>query len=161
MQHLYPYYSEGNRVATKRRIIDTFIKDFKDFRWVGSANEAGLFGENLFKSSGKYLLITEGECDAMASYQLMGSKWAVVSIKGGAGNAVKDIKNSLEFVEGFEFVVICFDQDKAGRGASQRVARVLKPGKAKIMTLPNGFKDPNDMLKANVHQKVIQAFWDA
>ena len=50
VQHLYPYYSEGNRVATKRRIIDTFIKDFKDFRWVGSVNEAGLFGENLFKS---------------------------------------------------------------------------------------------------------------
>ena len=161
VQHLYPYYSEGNRVATKRRIIDTFIKDFKDFRWVGSVSEAGLFGENLFKSGGKYLLLVEGECDAMASYQLMGSKWAVVSIKGGAGNAVKDIKNSLEFVEGFEFVVICFDQDKAGRGASQRVARVLKPGKAKIMTLPNGFNDPNDMLIANEHQKFIQSFWDS
>ena len=38
----------------------------------------------------------------------MGSKWPVVSIKGGASSAVKDIKNSLEFVEGFEFVVICY-----------------------------------------------------
>ena len=97
----------------------------------------------------------------MASYQLFGSKYPVVSIKGGAGSAVKDIKNSLEFVESFEFVVICFDQDKAGREASQKVARILKPGKAKLMTLPNGFNDPNDMLKANEHQKFIQSFWDS
>jgi len=155
-EHMYPFYSENTLTATKIRTVST-----KDFRWTGSATEAGLFGEHLFKSGGKYLLITEGECDAMASYELMGSKWPVVSIKGGAGSAVKDIKNSLEFVEGFEFVVICFDKDKAGREASKEVARILKPGKAKIMTLPNGFKDPNDMLEANEHQKFLQSFWDS
>jgi len=155
-EHMYPFYSENTLTATKIRTVST-----KDFRWTGSATEAGLFGEHLFKSGGKYLLITEGECDAMASYELMGSKWPVVSIKGGAGSAVKDIKNSLEFVEGFEFVVICFDKDKAGREASKKVARILKPGKAKIMNLPDGFKDPNDMLEANEHQKFLQSFWDS
>ena len=155
-EHMYPFYSENTLTATKIRTVST-----KDFRWTGSATEAGLFGEHLFKSGGKYLLVTEGECDAMASYELMGSKWPVVSIKGGASSAVKDIKNSLEFVEGFEFVVICFDKDKAGREASKKVARILKPGKAKIMNLPNGFKDPNEMLEANEHQKFLQSFWDS
>ena len=155
-EHMYPFYSENTLTATKIRTVST-----KDFRWTGSATEAGLFGEHLFKSGGKYLLITEGECDAMASYELMGSKWPVVSIKGGASSAVKDIKNSLEFVEGFEFVVICFDKDKAGREASKKVARILKPGKAKIMNLPDGFKDPNEMLEANEHQKFLQSFWDS
>ena len=155
-EHMYPFYSENTLTATKIRTVST-----KDFRWTGSATEAGLFGEHLFKSGGKYLLITEGECDAMASYELMGSKWPVVSIKGGAGSAVKDIKNSLEFVEGFEFVVICFDKDKAGREASKKVARILKPGKAKIMNLPDSFKDPNEMLEANEHQKFLQSFWDS
>ena len=155
-EHMYPFYSENTLTATKIRTVST-----KDFRWTGSATEAGLFGEHLFKSGGKYLLITEGECDAMASYELMGSKWPVVSIKGGASSAVKDIKNSLEFVEGFEFVVICFDKDKAGREASKEVARILKPGKAKIMNLPDGFKDPNEMLEANEHQKFLQSFWDS
>ena len=42
----------------------------------------------------------------MASYELMGSKWPVVSIKNGAGNAEKDIRNSLEFIESFDNVVI-------------------------------------------------------
>ena len=155
-EHMYPYYSENTLTASKIRTVAT-----KDFRWTGTQSEVGLFGENLFKSGGKFLTIVEGECDAMASYELMGSKWPVVSIKGGASSAVKDIKNSLEFVEGFEFVVICFDKDKAGREASKEVARILKPGKAKIMTLPNGFKDPNDMLEANEHQKFLQSFWDA
>jgi twinkle protein len=155
-EHMYPYYSENTLTASKIRTVAT-----KDFRWTGTQSEVGLFGENLFKSGGKFLTIVEGECDAMASYQLMGSKWPVVSVKGGAGNAVKDVKNSLEFVEGFDFVVICFDKDKAGREASKKVARILKPGKAKIMTLPNGFKDPNDMLKANEHQQFMQSFWDS
>ena len=155
-EHMYPYYSENTLTASKIRTVAT-----KDFRWTGTQSEVGLFGENLFKSGGKFLTIVEGECDAMASYQLMGSKWPVVSVKGGAGNSVKDVKNSLEFVEGFDFVVICFDKDKAGREASKKVARILKPGKAKIMTLPNGFKDPNDMLRANEHQQFIQSFWDS
>ena len=155
-EHMYPYYSENTLTASKIRTVAT-----KDFRWTGTQSEVGLFGENLFKSGGKFLTIVEGECDAMASYQLMGSKWPVVSVKGGAGNSVKDVKNSLEFVEGFDFVVICFDKDKAGREASKKVARILKPGKAKIMTLPNGFKDPNDMLKANEHQQFMQSFWDS
>ena len=154
-QHLYPYFGEGNFTATKIR----YIKD-KRFSWSGSHTESGLFGENLFKS-GKYLTITEGELDAMSAYELMGGKGAVVSIKGGAGNAVGDVKNSLEFIENFDTVVICFDQDKVGKDAAKKVARILKPGTAKIMTLPNGFNDPNDMLKANEHQKFNYAFWDA
>ncbi|MGB0640629.1 MAG: FHIPEP family type III secretion protein, partial [Myxococcota bacterium] len=37
----------------------------------------GQFGEQLFRNTGgKYLTITEGECDAMACYELMQSKWA-------------------------------------------------------------------------------------
>ena len=98
----------------------------------------------------------------MSAYQLLGGRgYAVVSIKNGAASAERDVKNSLEFVESFDNVVICFDTDKQGRKAAQRVARFLKPGKAKIMTLPNGFKDANDMLKKNEHKKFVSAFWAA
>ena len=87
----------------------------------------------------------------MASYQLFGRKYPVVSIKGGASSAVKDIKNSLEFVEGFEFVVICFDQDKPGIEAANNVADLFAPGQARIVTLP--LKDANEMLVANKVQE--------
>jgi len=155
IKHLYPYYNGHELSATKTRVV----KD-KNFFLSGSYNETGLFGQQLF-SSGKYVTITEGECDAMSAYELLGSKWAVVSIKRGAAGAVKDIKESLEYFDNFENVVIAFDNDKAGKEAATKVARLFKPGKAMILTLPNGWKDPNDMLRNNKHKEFVEAFWTA
>jgi|TARA_R110001592_G_scaffold320546_1_gene598506 twinkle protein len=155
-QHHYPFYINNEHCATKIR----YIRD-KNFKFEGSLQDTGLFGQNLFKEGGKYLTIVEGECDAMAGYELLGSKWAVVSIKRGAASAVKDVKESLEYVESFDNVVICFDNDKAGIKASQEVASIIKPGKAKIVTLPNGYKDPNEMLNKGKHQDFTRSWWDA
>ena len=153
IKHFYPYYNGHELSATKCRNSLT-----KDFFVQGSYNETGLFGQQLFKS-GKYVTITEGECDAMAAYELLGSKWAVVSIKRGAQGAVRDIKESLEFFDDFENVIVAFDNDKAGKEAAVKVARLFKPGKARILTLPNGFKDPNDMLKSNRHKDFVESWW--
>ena len=153
IKHFYPYYNGHELSATKCR--NSFSKDFFVS---GSYNETGLFGQQLFKS-GKYVTITEGECDAMAAYELLGSKWAVVSIKRGAQGAVRDIKESLEFFDDFENVIVAFDNDKAGKDAAVKVARLFKPGKARILTLPNGFKDPNDMLRDNRHKDFVEAWW--
>ena len=153
IKHFYPYYNGHELSATKCRNSLT-----KDFFVQGSYNETGLFGQQLFKG-GKYVTITEGECDAMAAYELLGSKWAVVSIKRGAQGAVRDIKESLEFFDDFENVIVAFDNDKAGKEAAVKVARLFKPGKARILTLPNGFKDPNDMLKSNRHKDFVESWW--
>ena len=152
-KHMYPYYNGHEISATKVRNVEK-----KDFFVNGSYNETGLFGQQLFKG-GKYVTITEGECDAMAAYELLGSKWAVVSIKRGAQGAVRDIKESLEFFDDFENVIVAFDNDKAGKEASVKVARLFKPGKARILTLPNGFKDPNEMLRDNRHKDFVEAWW--
>ena len=61
--------------------------------WVeGNITEATLFGQNLFTGGGKYITITEGEVDAMSAYELLGSKWACVSIKTGQV-ALRDCKS--------------------------------------------------------------------
>ena len=78
-----------------------------------------------------------------------------------ASSAVKDVKENLEYVESFDNIVICFDGDAPGIKASKEVASILKPGKAKIMTLPNGFKDANDMLKQKKFEHFVRAWWDA
>ena len=152
-KHMYPYYNGLELSATKVRNVGN-----KDFFVNGSYNDTGLFGQQLFKG-GKYVTITEGECDAMAAYELLGSKWAVVSIKRGAQGAVRDIKDSLEFFDDFENVIISFDSDKAGKEAAIKVARLFKPGKARILTLPNGFKDPNEMLRDNKHKDFVESWW--
>ena len=96
----------------------------------------------------------------MAAYELLGEKWAVVSIKRGASSAVKDVKESIEYLESFDNIMICFDKDKAGEEASKQVASIIKPGKARIITLPNGYKDANDMLRQGKFQEFTRAWWD-
>ena len=136
--HSYPYYIANEIVGTKVRNCTT-----KDFTWRGSPKGTMLFGQQIAQTGGKYITLVEGECDAMAAYELMGSKWPVVSVKNGAGGSVKDVKENLEFLESFECVVINFDNDKVGQEAAQKVARLFKPGKSKIVQLPDEFKDPN------------------
>ena len=131
------------------------------FTWKGTGQGSGLFGEQLCQSGGKFITLVEGECDAMAAYELLGSKWPVVSIKNGASGAVKDVKQALEFLEKFDTVVINFDNDKPGKSAARKVARLLTPGKAKILNLPEEFKDANDMLRKGNAHAYTSAWWSA
>jgi twinkle protein len=153
IEHHYPAYINNEEVATKIR------RENKVFSWVGSAKGTGLFGQQIAQAGGKYITVTEGECDAMAAYELLGSKWPVVSVKNGAQGAVKDVQENLEFLESFDTVVISFDNDKPGKEASKKVARILKPGKAKILSLPTEFKDPNEMLKLGHHKAYVTSWW--
>ena len=155
-KHIYPYYSGTDLVGTKgRNTID------KSFYWNGTFEGTGLFGEQLFNKGGKYLTITEGECDAMAVYEMFKGNWSVVSLKRGAASAVRDIRESIEFVESYDTVVLCFDSDKQGKEAAKRVAKILKPNKTRIMTLPTGYKDANDLLKDKAFKEFNKSFWDA
>jgi len=155
MRHFYPYYVANEITGYKVR------EPNKMFSWRGNPQGSGLFGEQLFKAGGKYITLVEGECDAMSAYELLGSKWPVVSIKNGASGAVKDVKNSLEFIESFDNVIINFDNDKQGREAAIKVARLLSPAKAKILTLPTDFKDANDMLRQGRHRSYVSEWWSA
>jgi len=85
----------------------------------------------------------------------------VVSLKRGASAAVRDIRESIEFVESYDNVVLCFDSDKQGREAAKKVAKILRPNKTKIMTLPTEYKDANDMLKAKAFKEFNKSFWEA
>lgn len=153
--HIYPYYSVNEIGAYKLRDAN------KTFFWQGSSIGTGLFGQQLFQEGGKFITITEGECDAMAGYELLGSKWPVISLKNGAGGGVRDVKASLEFLEKFDKIVINFDSDAPGREAAKKVARLFTPGKALVMNLPEEFKDANDMLRSGNHKAYMTAWWAA
>ena len=88
-RHFYPYYNGSEEVAYKTRVVDT-----KGFLSNGPITECGLFGQQIVSDKGsKYITLVEGECDAMAAYELLGSKWPVVSIKSGAQGAERDVKS--------------------------------------------------------------------
>ena len=118
--------------ATKYRFQD------KTFSWQGNAKAAKLFGEKLFKNKdGKRIIVTEGEIDCLSISQVFGNKWEVVSIKNGAAAADKDIKTSLEFLQSYEQVVFCFDQDAVGQEAAKKCADLFTTGQARIAVLPH------------------------
>lgn len=147
------YKVAGKVVAQKLRFAN------KDFRFLGDARNAGLYGQHLWKDGGKQLVITEGEVDAISMGQALGLKWPVVSVPTGSQGAAKAVKNSFEFVSSFDKVIIMMDMDDAGAKAAQEIAALLPPSKAFIANLP--LKDASDMLKAGRQSELVDAVWQA
>jgi|TARA_R110002167_G_C12706946_1_gene654989 twinkle protein len=150
------YYEPGSKSAVYQKLR---TKD-KDFPKIGNAKaKACLFGEPLWAPGGKMLVVTEGEIDAMTVSQLYDHRYPVVSVRDGAGSAVGDFRNRVEFLESFEKVIIMFDQDEPGQEAAAAAAAILSPGKAYIATLP--FKDANECLLNGKGKDVLDAVWKA
>ena len=148
-----PYYDEsGTVVAQKIRYAN------KDFKFIGEPKKATLFGSHLW-NNGKKLVITEGEIDAMSASQVQNNKWPVVSIPNGAQGAKKSLAKCLDYLNGFEEVILMFDQDEPGRKAAIECAELFAPGKCKIASLP--LKDANECLQAGREQDILQAIWNA
>ena len=153
--HIYQYFdTDGNHIANKVREVVG-----KKFWSEGNLSNAVLFGQNIFNQGGKYITVCEGEVDAMSAYELMGSKWPVVSIKNGAPSALENCKKAFDYLNKFETVVLCFDNDKQGREASKKVAQLFEPNKCKITNLE--LKDANEYLKTGQREKFTQAWWNS
>ena len=154
--HWYPVYNRDTKelTATKKRTCAT-----KGFSWSGDTQNTGLFGQQACKGRGKYLTITEGELDALAVSEMFDNKWDVVSLKDGAQSVVNDIKDNLEWLEGYDNIVLCFDNDDAGQKATNAVKDLFAPNKLKIVALP--MKDAGAMLQAGKTRDFIKAWWDA
>ena len=95
----------------------------KDFSVVGSMKDVGLYGEHIWRDGrdGKFITITEGEIDALSLSQAMDNKWPVVSLPSGCTSAKKAIGKSIEWLSKYEYVVLMFDNDEAGRRAAKNV----------------------------------------
>ena len=153
--HIYKYYNiDGSHTASKIRQVEG-----KKIWSEGSMGDALLFGQNLFKSGGKIITVTEGELDAMSVYQMMGKKYPAVSIKNGVHSAVQNCKEVLEYLQSFETVVLCFDSDEQGREATQKVAQLFEPNKCKNMKM--ALKDANEYLKMGRAVQFTNEFWNA
>ena len=153
--HLYSYKgSDGELIGRKIRGVEG-----KKFWSEGNLSDAGLFGQHLFPRKGKYVTVCEGELDAMSAYEILGSKWPVVSLKNGAGAAVKNCKESFDFLNMFDNIILCFDSDKEGREAAQKVGQLFEPNKCKIVHL--SMKDANEYLKTGQRSQFVEAWWNA
>jgi twinkle protein len=159
---VFPYFNASqDYVAQKTRVRDFPGKGI----WKGAPNEAKtLFGSQLFQGGGKRITLVEGEYDALATYQLFGKKYPVVSVRDGAdktGSCVaREIKNNYDFLCSFDEIILCFDADESGIASAKRAAEMLPIGRTKIMTMRK-HNDPNEYLRANDSASFIQEYWNA
>jgi twinkle protein len=152
----FPYHDvDGNIVAAKVRSTKE-----KRFHSEGDWDKGLLFGQNLFSSGGKYVTIVEGEFDAVAAFQALGSKYPVVSIKNGAESALSDCKAQYEWLDTFETIVVCFDNDTPGKKAAKLVADLFG-SKAKVFKHDNAYKDACDYVKEDKAALFTQQWWRA
>ena len=139
---------EGCKVKTKDKV----------FTYEGNV-PGTLFGQHLFPSTGKRVVITEGELDAASCQEAMPG-WPMVSLPSGAASARKSIQRAIPWLQGYEEIVLFFDNDEAGRKAAEDAASVLPPGKTKIARLED-HKDASDALQAHDEQLIREAIWNA
>lgn len=124
----------------------------KIFSKIGNVKGSSFFGANVCPKRGKKIFITEGELDALALYQVMHDnclegmikRIAVVSLASGSAGAAREMALNKNLLQGFEDVVLVFDQDKAGRKAAEDAGKVVDRSKLRVVKFEEN--DPCDML---------------
>jgi twinkle protein len=144
----------GVPVAQKVRYAD------KTFAVLGDKKQMGLFGQHLWKGSGRRIVVTEGELDALSVAEATGRTWDVVSLPNGADGARKALQRALEWLLGYETVVLAFDQDEPGREAVAACADLFPPGRCAVASF-GGFKDANEQLVAGQVRELNVGLWNA
>lgn len=151
---IFPIYENGRVVKQKIRSL----KEKKIMSQLGKTECMSLFGQNCFHPNKSVsVIVTEGEYDAMAMYQMTGLP--AVSIVRGAKGAQKELLENLEWLAGFKDVLLCFDMDACGREAIEACVPIFEPGTVKNISLP--LKDANDVLLAGRQDEVKKCIWNA
>lgn len=148
IEAIYPYHqgAEKARVMADKRFV---WKDFKG---------PGLFGKDKFGAgSAQAITVTEGEEDALAAYEMLGSKYPVVSVQS-SGQAIKDCSADKEYLDSFEKIYLCFDNDDNGKRAEAAVSSLFPFSKVYIVRKTK-FKDANDYLTAGAVDEYRKIWW--
>jgi hypothetical protein len=184
----YPNYRDGKLVGYKIR--SKFKEDdkevqkgkveagtFKCFRGYVGDNKKGLqlFGQNLHDTAPRRVFILGGQEDAMSAYQIVSKKikldnpvkpgeivpgYAFVSPQNGENDV--DIKAQLQWFETAKEVILCFDDDDAGRECTEAVATLFPTEKVKIMSMKTtGANDVNQALMTGKGNEWWHSIWKA
>lgn len=133
----------------------------KKFYQEGSPQNLALFGQHAFPAgSAKAITVTEGYEDSMAVYQMTGSQFPSVSVHSSS-TAEKDVRDNFEYLNSFEKIVFCFDNDEAGRKALRDVSNIGFPlGKVRTLLLRK-HKDANEYLTNKEIEPFTKEWWQA
>ena len=148
VSHHYKYPSGAIKIRTLP----------KTFRAEGLRSDE-LFGMDKFNAgSSKAVTITEGELDAMSAYQMLGSKYPVVSLPT-ATPSKKIFENCKEWLSSFEKIYLSLDSDGKADGIATKLVNLFPN---KIYRVPHDkYKDANEFLQARASQEYVKSWWSS
>ena len=135
---------------------------------VGTSNDFS--GQHKFPNGSKWVLIVGGEECKLAAAQMLRDyqiqrkqddydRIPVVGVHVGEGSLSKICSAQFDWLDMHEEIILCMDNDEAGRKSVQEAIKVLPEGKVKIMT--TSLKDCSDMLQEGKQKQFISNFYDA
>lgn len=162
----YPITKDWQFCGYKKR---TLPKSFTDGHLGHFGSDCDLFGQFRFKNpNSKICVIVGGEVDQLSAYQMLlddaqlrGKDYepVVVSPVVGEVSTATQIKKHYNWFDKFDKIYLCFDNDEAGRKATDRAAKALP--KDKVYVVPMSLKDPNEYLKEGKEALWINEFFKA
>ncbi len=161
-----PTTIEGKLTGYKTR---EFPKDFSHPIGV-TGKLCDLIGQFRYKTGGRTVLIVGGEVDMVSAEQMLWDyqnskgngdypRVAVVSPSVGESGSAKQIQAQYAFFNSFEKIIIGFDNDAAGKEATESVVAVLPKGRVYVAEWSK--KDPNAMLTAGMEKTFISDYYKA
>ena len=114
--------------------------------------DVDFFGQFRFKTHSGICVLGGGEVDQLSAYQMLKTQQkdkkydeiAVVSSTIGESGTSKQAQAQYEWLNHFKKIIICLDNDEAGKKAAEELAEVLPKGKVFVMTMRR--KDPNEYI---------------
>ena len=134
---VFPFIKDAALRMCKRRNI----ADKHDTKPTSGDQEKSLFGWQAIPESARWVIICEGEMDALAYYEY-GLSALSVPFGGGGGNKQDWVENEYGNLERFDEIFLSMDMDKAGSEAVTELIRRLGSDRCRIIELP--YKDAND-----------------
>lgn len=160
IERYYPIYKQGKLSGYKKRVMP---KDFTKGRIGDTSGELELFGQHLF-TSGRVVIVTAGEEDAMAAYEMTKYKSKVnkgiasVSLPNGCNS--KALKDNLQWFSKFEKIIFAVDQeDEKDLADAEQFCQLFKPGIAFIARFSE--KDASDMCRAGKFTEFYDSLFQA
>ena len=146
---VFPYYDAFGQIGMTKHWGHNLTPEGKKSTWVSPDGIQCLFGKDVCDPEKvSQLVITEGEWDALALYEL---GIPAVSMPMGASN-MNWITLDYHYLSHFDDIVLLFDSDEEGEKAGKIALPRLGNERCMIVKLP--LKDANDMLRAGRGEEV-------
>jgi len=117
-----------------------------------------LFGMDKFNAgSHKFIVIVEGEEDTASAYQMLEGKIPVVGLPS-AGISKHLLKNCHDYLDSFDHIVLCMENDPAGAKAAEKIYKAFPSKTYRVLLTKH--KDANEFLQAGDGDDFKFAFWN-